>query len=226
MASVFADLSDLKEKARFHKACLVSFSTGKDSLAVMDLCTRAFDRVIPFFMYLVPGLSFIEERLADAHKRWGTPVLQFPHWVLFKCLRNGIYCPNHHSFDDLPNFKLFDIYEMVVEETGIPIIAHGGKTADGLWRRRMMSATGASKKCSHIFYPIRSWSKYDVMAYLDSRKIPIPQESKDRRAAGVDLGTSSLLWMHDNHPEDFKKLCETFQYADSVVARRTFYNVT
>ena len=42
----------------------LAFSCGKDSIATWLECRKHFTRVIPFYMYLVPGLQFIERSLA------------------------------------------------------------------------------------------------------------------------------------------------------------------
>jgi phosphoadenosine phosphosulfate reductase len=224
-SNVFTETSRLlQDKARQSPSVLVSFSGGKDSLACLDLCSRAFQHVVAFYMYLVPGLRHIEERMAWARDRYGVEVLYYPHWVFFKCLCAGIYCPNHHSFDDLPPVTLADIYQMVRQETGIRYIAHGGKDADGLWRRRMFANT-KGKKWEGMLYPIKGWTKYDVLAYLQSRGIPVPEESQAATRAGVDLSTPSLLWLHDKHPDDFRRLCRWFPYAEAVVKRRDWYGV-
>ena len=224
-ANVFTEtLNLLKDKARQHPSVLISFSGGKDSLAVLDLCRKSFRHVAAFYMYLVPGLRHIEERIAWARERYNIEILSYPHWVMFKCLRNGIYCPNHHQFDDT-DFKLTDIYEAATQETGIKLIAHGGKDSDGLWRRRLFANTKDSERWKNIFYPIKGWSKYDVLAYLQAQKIPIPQESVEQRAAGMDLATGTLLWLHDTYPDDFDRIEKVFPYVRAVVKRREWYGV-
>lgn len=78
MPSAFTETSRiLQEQARKHPAVLVSFSGGKDSLAVLDLCCRAFNHVVAFYMYLVPGLRHIEERLEWAKAKYGIEILQY-----------------------------------------------------------------------------------------------------------------------------------------------------
>lgn len=57
-------LDQIKTQANITGSVLVSFSMGKDSIAVMDLCFKYFKHVQPFFMYMVPGLKFQEEALA------------------------------------------------------------------------------------------------------------------------------------------------------------------
>jgi phosphoadenosine phosphosulfate reductase len=230
--SVFADtLKLLQGQAKKHKSVLVSYSGGKDSLACLDLCARAFPQVVAVYMYLVPGLQVIDERLQWARERYGIEILQYPHWVLYKCLREGIYCNNHHSFDDVGEVTLSDVYAMIRQDTGIRLIAHGGKDSDGLWRRRWFSATSKGTNYADLCYPIKGWSKYDTLVYLQAQKIPIPEESITGQggkstAAGIDLSTHAILWLHDTYPEDFRRVCKLFPYAEAVVRRREWHGVS
>ena len=63
-----------------------------------------------------------------------------------------------------------------------------------------------------------------MLAYLQRQGIPIP-ESDGRNASGVGLSTPFLLWLYDHHPDDFRKLCDFFPYAEAVPKRREWYNV-
>ena len=81
-------------------------------MIVLDLCRKTFKKVI-CFMYLVPGLEHIERQLQFAREIW-SEILQYPHWLLSRLLKNGIYCNNHHCFDNLPIipndiYSLFDM---------------------------------------------------------------------------------------------------------------------
>ena len=119
----------------------------------------------------------------------------------------------------LPDFSIFDCYDVAMEETGIPLVVTGAKKADSLWRRRNLSKT---RKRTSIVHPIKDWTKFDVLAYLEANKIPLP-ESSGHSATGIDLSTPSLLWLHDRHPEDFARLRQWFPHIDAVPARRDFY---
>ncbi len=209
--------ADLDAAAKKDTSILVAYSGGKDSLAVMDMCCRAFQRVEAFFMYLIPGLESTETALLQAEARWGVKVRQYPHWLLRRLLFDGVYCQNSFRNDDLPEWKLMDVYRLAIAETGIPTIATGAKKADSLWRRRQMSSW-----CKDLLYPLKDWSKLDVLSYLKLRGLPEPASS-GRSATGIDLSTPSLLWLHDTYPNDFRKLCEVFPFAEAVVWRRTYY---
>lgn len=65
-------LEDL-EKARLNDPkILVGLSGGKDSLATLDLCIKAFGKanVYPFCMEFIPNLRVIDEMLGYAIKRF------------------------------------------------------------------------------------------------------------------------------------------------------------
>lgn len=211
---------DTLDSARERSAAIaVGFSGGKDSLAVLDLCVRTFERVEPFHMYLVPGLRVVEERIAIARVRYGLTVRQYPHFITRDAMVAGIYCNNHYSNDSLPSYALRDIYDAVKKDANVDLIATGMKKSDGPWRRMQF---GNMKAWHDVIYPIADWSMRDVFAFLKARQIEPPKQEK-RACGGVDLTVPSLLWLHDNYPDDFGRVCEVFPYAEAVVWRRRFY---
>lgn len=170
-------------------------------------------------MALIPGMDCVEQALDDPRRRYGITVKQYPHWVVRKFIKNGVYASNWYKHDDLPEWKLHDVYALAMMESGISTIATGAKRADSSWRRRFM----ATARQDGIVNPIAGWLKYDVIAYLRSHKIPLPPSSSGQTASGIDLSVKSLLWLHDQFPRDFDKLCRIFPFAGAVVARREFY---
>lgn len=215
-------LNEAREK---HSDVLVAFSGGKDSLCVIDLCRRTFKRVVGFFMFMVPGLEVCEQQIEYAEKRWGVPIVQYPHFTLVQYLKYGAFMPPSHEFDDLPNIGLFDIYEAVRRDTGIPLIATGMKKADGSGRRTMLRATAGKADWADVIHPCVEWNKFDVLAYLRSHDIPVPDDYGGV-SAGIGLLTPDVLWLHDNHPKDFEKLLNYFPYAEAIVKRRDWYGIS
>jgi len=221
-------LRQLEAAAVRSSSVLVSFSGGKDSLAVLDLCTRTFERVEAFFMYFVPGQRYIEARLRAATERWGVRIHQVPHWALPAQLYGDSLkeLPPAYTFPDKDNalefegIGIIEVWADVMAEFGIPLVATGGRKSDGVWRKRQMSTTA----CDDVIHPIREWSKFDVLSYLGARKIPVPAAGSARgEAGGQDLSTKHLLWLHDTHPEDFADLCRMFPFAGAVVRRREWF---
>jgi len=199
----------------------VSFSGGKDSWVCMDLCCKTFKKVFGFHMYFIPGLEVVEDQLALAEKKYGVTILQYPHWVLARNIKNSIYCDTHwKTADAIWEYNLNDLYKALVWETKAKLIAHGGKDSDSFWRRMTIKTISAD----FVIYPIKKWKKFDVENYLKINGIALP-DSSGKNATGVDLSTPSLLWLHDSHPKDFQKLLKFFPYAEAVIKRRDLYGV-
>ena len=209
----------LEETAKEKKAVAVAYSDGKDSRVIIDLCIRTFESVEAFYMYYIPDLEFINEKLRVAEKRYGITIHQLPHEGLTDSLRRGVYCDPRDYENLLPDVKLRDIYNLAKHALGVDLVVTGAKASDSSWRRRYFHAT---RTWTDMVYPIKDWNKHDVLGYLRARNIPMPDGS-GLNASGVSLIPAELLWIYDNHPNDFKKVCEYFPYAEAVVWRRTFY---
>jgi phosphoadenosine phosphosulfate reductase len=214
-------LKTINDRARISDSCLVSFSGGKDSWAILDLCSRSFRRVVCFYMFLVPGLKVIEEQMQLARERYGVEILEYPHRMFFQALQNGIYCNEGYWNENLQALTLREIYDWVILESAIPQIATGAKASDSMARRRFFKNT---ESWDDVFYPIKPWNKHDVLAYLGAQNIPLPPAHQGN-TSGIDLSTRSLLWLHDTHPDDFRRVCEYFPYAEAVIYRREFYGI-
>lgn len=212
-------LAILRDARLRSDAVLVSFSGGKDSLVVADLCRRTFDRVEAFFMQWVPGLKCVEDPAIDGAERLGVKLHMVPHWAAMRCLKLGVYCFNGPERDYWPDVKLRDIYAMAMRDTGIEMIATGAKRRDGLWRKRNLDST---KVWGEVITPVVGWSNAEVAAYLVQRKIKVPRGDRPD-GAGADLSKPSVLWMHDHHPDDFAVLEDYFPFVRAIVEQRNMY---
>jgi len=175
-------------------------------------------------MYLIPGMECVEEALEVGRKRWGMQIRQYPHWVLSKLLNSGVYRLTHdldtRLFDkQFPDLKLKDIYALARADSGIQLLMTGAKKADSIWRRKMLGNWGSQED---VLYPLIEWSKVDVLAFMKANDLPEPSSS-EKNATGIDLTPASLLWLHDQHPRDFARLCEVFPLAEAIVWHRKFY---
>ena len=67
---------------------ILAFSTGKDSIAAWLQMRKYFKRIIPYYCYTVPGLTFVEESLKYYEDFFGTHICRLPHRSLARMLRN------------------------------------------------------------------------------------------------------------------------------------------
>ena len=228
------DAADRLEKARGkEKTILVSYSGGKDSLAVTDLAVRVFGvpNIKAFMMEAIPGLRYTAEIADNLQRRHGISLILLPHWTMLQAIGSLCFCDGMVGGGRKPselavfkNSKLADIHAMIRQRTGIRTIATGYKRADSLWRRRMMSVPSAM---AGLCCPLANWTRKQVVEYLASRKIPMPEDMGGTKYLknGVDLNTRSVCWLHDHMPDDFAKLESVFPYVGAIIARRKFYGI-
>lgn len=217
-------IKELQRVAGQYEHVLVAFSGGKDSLVCLDLACRVFKKVTGFFLYLVPGLDFLERRLADASRKYNIEILQYPSPMLFRFFKNRTYCDIHQSCaSKIKEFGTTDLYKAIVYQTGIKRIIAGNKEVDSTaLKNRFFDSYNLA---DFVLYPLKKWRKADVINYCKIYKILPPDESVKNVNSGIDLSTKRLLWLHDSFPQDFERLCEYFPYAGAVVKRREWYGI-
>ncbi len=229
MSVVQKSIESLTELASRTPEILVSYSGGKDSLAVMEMCVKVFGpgRVKAFFWYTVPDLAFCNQSLQLCRDRWGIDPVQIPHWDMLMCMKNGLWCDQTPGLDDMPDIDLKTGYAYALHVTGSEICATGMKDADGLPRRHFFAniRDGGNPFWHRLVHPIREWHKKDVLDYLKANGIPIPEAEPGAVTTGVGLVHDALCWLHDKHPDDFKKLLKWYPYAEAAIKRRDWYGV-
>lgn len=197
---------------------ILFYSCGKDSEVLLDLMAPHFKEIICVFMYFVKGLDHIENNLRAVKSRYpNVKIMQVPHWTLSRVLRCGLYCvPN-------PNIKLIslkDIDESVRLRTGIQYTFYGMKQSDGFNRRLMlrgyeMEAVSNTKKV----YPLSTWKKADVMAYVKARKLPEPIAYNNNKSQGLTFVPEVFNYLKMNYPQDLERIYDVFPLSRNVLIR-------
>ena len=212
------------------KRVAVSYSGGKDSMVIMDLCKARLKSFKAFFWFAVPGLEICERQMRVAVERWGIEVEQMPHWdTCINAMKSGTWCDPANEFKGMPAMTLKQAYAQALDSLECDVILTGMKDADGLMRRHFFANirdnVTAKAFWDKIHHPIKEWSKKDVLDYLRMKNIPLPDAEKKAVTSGVGLGHDSLCWLHDSHPQDFQKLTKWFPYAEAAIKRREWFGV-
>jgi len=229
MSVLQKSLEYLTDMSRKVPDILVSYSGGKDSLAVMDMAVKTFGpaRVKAFFWYTVPDLQVCEDQMQLCRGRWGIDPVQIPHWDMLKCMKSGLWCDPTPGIDGMPDLDLKLGYAYALDATESHLCATGMKDADGLPRRQFFANLRDSKNpfWQRLVHPIRDWNKKDVVDYLTANNIPVPESEAGAVTTGVGLVHDSLCWLHDKHPADFQKLLKWYPYAMAVIKRREWHGI-
>ena len=218
MSSVLFD--PLKSMRKFTDEVLVGFSTGKDSIVTLDLCTKYFKRVIAFFMYQVPGMSFQEATIKYYENKYGLHILRVPHFETSEFLRYGLYREPDYS---VPIISTKEMYDYLREKTGIYWIACGERISDSIVRNAMIKHSGSIDVKRGRFYPIAYWNKKDVQNYIRVHKLPIGQDSRKLNHSFRDLSGESLSMLKDVYPKDYEKVEKLYPMCGAAVKRWNIY---
>ena len=226
--SVFQNtIRDLTEIARRSPRVCVAYSGGKDSLAVIDLCSKLFSEVVAFQWFCVSGLEVCEAPLRMAKVKWGVDVMRIPHWDMVNAMKSGVWCDATPAFDGIPDLDLKRGYAFALASCEAQICATGMKEADGMQRRQFFANIRDSKDpvWRKLIHPCREWTKRQVEDYLKSNGIELPRIIGGTISGGVGLTHRSICWMHDNAKEDYAKFLKWYPYAEAAIKRREWFGV-
>ena len=199
---------------------LVGFSGGKDSCVTLDLCFKHFERVQPFFMYQVPGMSFQEKTLRWYEKKYGVEIIRIPHFETSNFLRYGLYREPDYS---VPIVSTREMYEYLRDLTGIYWIAAGERIADSIVRRAMIKSTGSIDVKRGRIYTLAYWLKADVMQYCKSKKLYIGRESQKLGFSFRSLDAESIGMLKREYPEDYEKVLKIYPLAGAAALKGEVY---
>ena len=205
---------------------MLSFSRGKDAIGAFLAIRDHFDEIVPYHLYLVPGLEFVEESLAYYERIIGRKIWNMPHPTFYKQLNSFIFHPPSHAAviaaANLPNFSYADVHRMIAEAEGLPdsaLVASGVRAADSPIRKIAFQTHGAISVSRRQFYPIWDWNKARLLETISASGIKLPVDYLwfGRSFDGIDLRFLAPLKKHA--PADYRRVLEWFPLADLEVWR-------
>ena len=105
--------------------------SGKDSIALLDLCAPHFERIVCVYMYVVPDLDHIKPYYAYAASKYpNTEWAQVPHYGLYSWIKYGYMGVEKNPKQRL--WKLADIIDKMRERTGVEWCCLGFKQTDSM----------------------------------------------------------------------------------------------
>lgn len=207
--------------ATVSRRVLVGYSGGKDSAVLLDLCTKHFEQVDVFFLYLVEGLHFQEITLKYCEQKYGLAIHRIPHFMLSEFLRYGSFRVEDPS---CPIVTTKQVYDYARELTGTYWIAGGERIDDSIVRRAQIKRSGSIDTTRGRFFPLAAWSKADVMAYIKQHKLHVGQESQKLGFSFRGLDPQSMTKIKDAYPEDFDRIRRWFPLIEGSVKQHEYAN--
>ncbi len=204
---------------------LLAFSTGKDAIAAWLAVREHFDRVHPYYLYLIPGLEFVEESLDYYEGFFGERIARLPHPSLHRWLNNLVFQPPERCAvieqAGLPNHSYVDACRVLCEDKGLPnlLAADGVRAADSPMRRIAISRHGPISKRSSRYHPIWDLVKTDLVDLFrkSGARLPVDYRIWGRSFDGIDA--RFLVPMKRHLPRDYRRVLEWFPLAEMEVYR-------
>lgn len=216
-------------REHYGETILLSFSGGKNSIALW-LHLRAHFNIIPYFLYWLPGLSFVEEMLAYYEAWFGARILRLPHPLFYNMVRTGAYQEPHVvgtvDWLGLPSFDFADLDAIVCAYQEPPLdpertlCAVGFRSADNIDRRNLILQKGAIGTLKRrYYYGIWDWNVEQVAATIKRHGVALPADYRywGRTIAAFDYQFLKPLKTH--FPADFERVKEWFPLIEAELFR-------
>ena len=201
--------------------------SGKDSIALLDLCYPRFKRVVCVFMYVVKDLEHINVYYRYAKSRYpNVEFIQVPHYAKYSYIKIGFMgCKKNEK---QRQWNLSDITEKVKQKTGIEWACFGFKQSDSL-NRRLMLRNHKQLRLEAIFdkkknfYPLSTYKNGDVLAYIEKEHLKSPETYGGKgQSCGTDITSNDYLeYLEKNYPGDLEKI-----YAEFPLCRLVLHDAT
>jgi hypothetical protein len=216
-------LHELGELSLVHRRVAVGFSGGKDSLATLDLATKFFKEVVPYYFYFVPGLKSEEAKIKVAQELYKLKVFMYPSGHGIDALRDGLFCDPAPELEQLWLTRSA-LFNWIKADTGATLFLTGEKRSDGPFRRRRLGAQKRAKDSPlpPMYYPLEHWVKWEVLSYCRANDLPIPDPGRGDNGS-VSLLDSEILHAYDHKRDDYERLEQFFPYVRTVVLRREWF---
>lgn len=208
---------------------LLAFSCGKDAIGTWLACRPHFARIVPYYMYLVPGLEFVERSIRYYEQVFGQRILRVPHPSLYRWLNESTFvAPEQLRVIDragLPSFEYLDMQDEIRKDLGLSsdcYTASGVRAADSPLRRVSIVTHGAISHKQRQFMPIWDWGIDRLLGEIRSAGIKL---SVDYRLFGRSFDGLDYRFIEPikrTFPRDYQRILEWFPLVEAEIARREF----
>lgn len=198
--------------------------SGKDSIVLLDLCYKKFNRVIVVFMYLVKDLEHIMRYYNYAKTKYpNIEFVQVPHYALFNYIKTGYMGIKQNTKQR--QWTLADITDKLREKLGVEWACYGFKQSDSLNRRLMLRSYTDGKEAinwkTKKFYPLSTYRNKEIMDFILDHRLKNPEVcGTNKQSSGVDIeDVAYQKYLKELFPEDLEKIYKVFPMARIVMLK-------
>lgn len=186
--------------------------SGKDSIALLDLCVPYFKKIVCVYLYVVKDLEHINRYCVYARNKYpGVEFLQMPHFALLSYIKSGYMGCVQNEKQRV--YSLSQLVEMARERTGIEWVGFGMKKTDGLNRRLMLQRYELQGICEKTkkFYPLSIYKNGDILSYIEDKGLIKPERYGKGQSSGTAIDDINyLLFLRENFSNDLRRVVKEF----------------
>jgi hypothetical protein len=214
----------------FSDTVLLGFSTGKDSLSAWLQCRRYFKRVVPFYLYFVPNLAFIDDSLRYYEDFFGVRVARYPDPGLMNVIDQLIYQPPEQCavMEGAPihrNLTKEDIFKdlRTKHDCKHALAADGTKMSDSLRRALSMKTFGVLYPHMDKFFAVYDWKDPDMEREIRAAGLQLPVDYQLFQRTWEGARYAQMVPMKAHLPEDYAQMLRWMPLSEAELWRRQFY---
>jgi hypothetical protein len=223
-----SSLELLEDLAAEGKPVLLAFSRGKDSISAWLAMRDAGIEVVPYFLYHIPGMSFVDESLAYFEDFFDTKIHRYPHPAMFRWLNTFTFQAPHRlaiiEAASLPMPSYEDVANLVREDLNLPGAwnAGGVRAADSPNRRMAMTTHGPRRDDIRKISIVWDWKIRHVREILARHQVqlPVDYEMFGRSWDGLDLRFTEPL--RERFPADYELIRQWFPLVELEALRARY----
>ncbi len=184
--------------------------------------------MIPYHLYLVPGLSFVDESLAYYAGWFGLdrPILNLPHPSLYRWLANLVYQPPERAAVIercglvVPEYT--EINPIVRDYLQLPPatwVCDGVRAADSPNRRMALKSHGPVNRKACTQKVVWDWKVSHVRQAIAAAGVRLPAEYEWFKRSFDGLDRRFLEPIRQHRPADYELILSWFPLADLDLRR-------
>jgi 3'-phosphoadenosine 5'-phosphosulfate sulfotransferase (PAPS reductase)/FAD synthetase len=229
---ILSGIETIKKVRESHNKTLIAFSAGKDAVAAYLSIRDHFDDVVPYYLYLIPDLEFVEDSLDYYERFFGVKITRLPHPSLHRMLNNFVFQPPERCAvieqARLPSHDYADIRNAMISKHSLDdrvMVADGVRAADSPMRRIAISQHGPITWSQNKYHPVWDMKKDQLIDLLNKHncKLSIDYKYFSRSFDGIDL--RFLLPIKKHFPRDYQKILDWFPLAELEVHRYEYSRI-
>ena len=213
-------------RAEIGPKTLLAFSGGKDSIGAY-LALRDTFEVVPYYLFRIPNLEFVEESLTNYEKFMGVHIIRLPHEALPRWLNNYVYqSPGNAAVIEaarIPEHEYSDCIDWACQIAGLDpkkmMAAIGTRAADNQIRYMQFKKYGAINRVKRQYSPIFDWKKDRLLEAIEKSGVKLSVDYKlfGRSFDGLDYRFLAPIKKH--FPRDWQKICTWFPLVEAELYR-------